>query len=297
MYNIRRKLWILTVLLFVVATVMLKVSPGKQAEENIATASNPVQAQVTQTGVFADSGEKFVAHRGYSNYAPENSIPAFEFAGKMGFWGIETDISQTADGQFICMHDEEIDRTTDGSGIVGEMTMDMINQFKIDKGNYIRKCENTKIPTLAEYLEICKQYNCVAVVELKYVSDFDALLGVIVGSGMESRCIIAGSLDDVKEVRFRNNVIPVMTLGYAPTPYTDNLAQIAEIPENRGVLFNFPQVDKEAIDIIHQQGVYCGVWSVDDAQLAQEYASYGADFIITNEIPARIGEQMINDKE
>ena len=133
--------------------------------------------------------------------------------------------------------------------------------------------------------------------EIKYVSDFDALLGVIVGSGMESRCIIAGSLDAVKEVRFRNNVIPVMTLGYAPTPYTDNLAQIAEIPENRGVLFNFPQVDKEAIDIIHQQGVYCGVWSVDDAQLAQEYASYGADFIITNEIPARIGEQMINDKE
>ncbi len=296
MYNVRRKLLVLTLLLFVVSSFMTNRTPISDGAENIAATAAAVQTQNVPTGVFADSGEKFVAHRGYSNYAPENSIPAFELAGKMGFWGIETDISQTADGQFICMHDEEIDRTTDGSGIVGELTMEQINQFKIDKGNYIRKSENLKIPTLSEYLEICKEYNCVALVELKWVSDFDSLLNTIISSGMEDRCIIAGDLDSVKEVRFRNTVIPVMTIGYAPNPYTDALAQIAEIPDNRGVLLNFPQVDKAAIDIIHSQNVYCGVWSVDESDIAQQYAEYGADFIVTNEIPARLN-QMINDNE
>ena len=91
MYNVRRKLWILTVLLFAVSAVMLKFFPSSDNNNAIATPASAQQAESGTSTVFSDgSTERFVAHRGYSNYAPENSIPAFELAGKIGFWGIET---------------------------------------------------------------------------------------------------------------------------------------------------------------------------------------------------------------
>ena len=57
---------------------------------------------------------------------------------------------------------------------------------------------------------------------------------------------------------------------------------------------SYPQVDQAAIDILHQQNIFCGVWSVDDTEPAQKYIDYGVDFIVTNEIPARINH-MVND--
>lgn len=296
MYNVRRKLWVLTLLFFVIGTVVFKISPPKNTTDSLATTASAQHTNVGASTVFNDAGEKFVAHRGYSNYAPENSIPAFELAGKIGFWGIETDICETSDGQFICMHDDTLDRTTDGSGNISDYTLEQLNEFKIDSGNYLNTNENLKIPTLEEYLSICSQYGTVAVVEIKNITNYDGLLSAIINSGLEARCIITGTIDDVKEIRARNSIIPVMTIGYTPAPYTDNLQHIAEIPENRGILYNYPQLDKSAIDILHQQGVYCGVWSIDETDKAEEYLGYGVDFVVTNEIPARI-THMINDNE
>ena len=74
------------------------------------------------------------------------------------------------------------------------------------------------------------------------------------------------------------------------------IERITEISENRGILYNYPQVDQAAIDILHQQNIFCGVWSVDDTETAQKYIDYGVDFIVTNEIPARINH-MVNDNE
>ena len=155
MYNVRRKLWILTVLLFAVSAVMLKFFPSSNNNDAIATPANAQQAESGTSTVFSDgSTERFVAHRGYSNYAPENSIPAFELAGKIGFWGIETDICETSDGQFVCMHDDTLDRTTNGSGAISDYTLDDLSQFQIDYGNYLNTNENLKIPTLEEYISI-----------------------------------------------------------------------------------------------------------------------------------------------
>ena len=105
----------------------------------------------------------FVAHRGYSNYAPENSLPAFELAGKIGFWGIETDICETSDGQFVCMHDDTLDRTTNGSGAISDYTLDDLSQFQIDYGNYLDTNENLKYLLLKnifdmQYIRKCTDY-------------------------------------------------------------------------------------------------------------------------------------------
>ena len=160
MYNVRRKLWILTVLLFAVSAVMLKFFPSSDNNDAIATPANAQQAESGTSTVFSDgSTERFVAHRGYSNYAPENSIPAFELAGKIGFWGIETDICETSDGQFVCMHDDTLDRTTNGSGAISDYTLDDLSQFQIDYGNYLDTNENLKdiYQEIQPYASIGKQ--------------------------------------------------------------------------------------------------------------------------------------------
>lgn len=292
MYNIRRKLCFLTALLFVVGIIISRL-PNKNNADPASAVNNDIPYV---SSVLTESGEKFVAHRGYSNYAPENSIPAFELAGAMGFWGIETDISETSDGQFVCMHDDTVDRTTDGEGDINYLSFNELNSFKIDFGSNVSKTENLKIPTMNEYLSICIKYNCVPVVEIKNINNYDAFLNEILASGLENRCIITGAIDDILEIRARNTVIPVMTIGYTPAPYTDSLNDISQIPDNRGVLYNFPQVDRESIDILHRQNIYCGVWSVDETEVAQAYEEYGADFIVTNEIPARLNH-MINNNE
>lgn len=285
-------------LVFAAAFVVghLRKPPSGTEVVELASAPEVREAPNIDEPIFGEDRERFVAHRGYSGYAPENSIPAFELAGRMGFWGIETDISETSDGYFVCMHDETLDRMTDGEGEIGDYTFETLEQFTIDSGNYLRTTENTKIPTFEEYLSICRQYGCVPVIEVKDIRNYDAFMQVIADSGLINRCIVTGPIDALKEVRSRNSAIPVMVIGYYPASYTEGLGQIAEIQENRGVLYNYPQVEGYVVETLHNQNVLCAVWSIDETDIAQDYLDYGVDFIVTNEIPARL-THMVNMNE
>lgn len=285
-------------LIFVLAAVIghFRKPPSEPTAVELSGAAEPQEAPNIDEPIFGEDTERFVAHRGYSGYAPENSIPAFELAGRMGFWGIETDISETSDGAFVCMHDETLDRMTDGEGEIGDYSFEVLEQYSIDSGNYFRTSENLKIPTFEEYLDICREYGCVPVIEIKDIRNYDAFLEVIQNSGLINRCIITGNIDALKEVRSRNSSIPVMTIGYYPASYTEGLSQIAEIQENRGVLYNYPQVEQYVVETLHNQNVLCAVWSIDETDIAEEYLGYGVDFIVTNEIPARL-THMVNMNE
>jgi glycerophosphoryl diester phosphodiesterase len=76
-----------------------------------------------------------LAHRGASGYAPENTFAAFELARTMGAGGIETDVQRTADGVLVLVHDSKVDRTTDGSGAVADLTWDELS--KLDAGSWL----------------------------------------------------------------------------------------------------------------------------------------------------------------
>ena len=70
-----------------------------------------------------------IAHRGASAYAPENTMPAFEKALELGAEGIELDVHMTADGEIVVIHDHTIDRTSNGKGMVKDLTLDEIKKF------------------------------------------------------------------------------------------------------------------------------------------------------------------------
>lgn len=105
------------------------------------------------------------AHRGASGYAPENTIEAIKMAADMGADGIELDVQLTKDGHIVVIHDETIDRVSDGVGFVKDYTLEELKSFNFC--NNIDGYDDVKIPTLKEVYEFVKTTNMVVNVELK----------------------------------------------------------------------------------------------------------------------------------
>src|SRR3990172_10900022 len=93
-----------------------------------------------------------LAHRGASAYAPENTLAALELALRQRADGLELDAKLSADGQVVVIHDQRVDRTTDGHGRVGQMDFEALR--RLDAGSwYDSSFRGQKIPTLVEVLE------------------------------------------------------------------------------------------------------------------------------------------------
>ena len=91
---------------------------------------------------------RICAHRGASYYEPENTLRAFRRALEMGADRIEVDVRLTADGHIIALHDETVDRTTNGSGYARDMTLEEIRRLDAGKGE--------RIPTLKEIIDLVR---------------------------------------------------------------------------------------------------------------------------------------------
>ncbi|UAC47998.1 glycerophosphodiester phosphodiesterase [Bacillus aquiflavi] len=106
------------------------------------------------------------AHRGSKGTHPENTSAAFKEAVRLGVDGIELDVHLTKDNELVVIHDETVDRTTNGSGYVKEMTLAEIKS--LDAGSWFSsKFESETIPTLSEVLELLKDTKKILNIEIK----------------------------------------------------------------------------------------------------------------------------------
>lgn len=107
-----------------------------------------------------------IAHRGSSQLAPENTLPAIEKALQDKAKAIEIDVQCTKDGKVVVIHDEWVNRTTNGAGFVCDLTFDDIQQ--LDAGHWFHsKFKGVKVPSLAQVLDIIKKTNVTLHLELK----------------------------------------------------------------------------------------------------------------------------------
>lgn len=105
------------------------------------------------------------AHRGASAQAPENTLEAFSLAISMGADGIELDVHLSSDGELVVIHDEKVDRTTNGTGFVKDMTLQQLK--KLDASNGKETYRGAKIPTLAEVYDLVRDTRLHVNVEIK----------------------------------------------------------------------------------------------------------------------------------
>lgn len=106
------------------------------------------------------------AHRGASKYFPENTILAFKEAIKTGATGIELDVHKTKDNILVVIHDEDIQRTFKGKGLVKDMTLKELRSFKCRNINFEENLE-CRLPTLEDVLELIKDTNIILNIEIK----------------------------------------------------------------------------------------------------------------------------------
>ncbi|HKL80000.1 MAG TPA: glycerophosphodiester phosphodiesterase family protein [Mobilitalea sp.] len=114
----------------------------------------------------SESNILIVGHRGIRAFYPENTMISFEKAIEAGVDGIEMDINMTKDGHLVVVHDNSVDRTTNGFGLVQDMTLAELK--RLDAGSYYsQEFSNEKIPTFEEFLDFVKDKNILLNVEIK----------------------------------------------------------------------------------------------------------------------------------
>lgn len=107
-----------------------------------------------------------IGHRGDSQNAPENTMAAFAKAIDAGTQMVEFDIRQAASGELVVIHDERVDRTTDGQGEVSKLDLEALREFSAGAW-FAPEFESERIPTLDEVLDLCVSGKCVPMVEIK----------------------------------------------------------------------------------------------------------------------------------
>lgn len=140
------------------------------------------------------------AHRGFSSKYPENTMEAFVAALELGVDQLELDIRETRDGELVIMHDATVDRTTDGTGAVADMTLSEIKALDagVKKGERFR---GARVPTLFEFMELIKDHPTITVDfefkvyptlgnEMRAYGVTDKILRVIDSYGFTDRCVI-----------------------------------------------------------------------------------------------------------
>lgn len=155
---------------------------------------------------FIPAKTRIAAHRGDMEAYPENTIPAFRSAGEKGAWGIETDVRLTSDGYLVCIHNSTVDACTNGTGSVSTYTLAQLQALHIDYGEAYGSYSDDKleVPLFSDYLAICREFGCVALVHLQELGDayVRAVYDAVKDAGLLNSAVFqSGSVAEMQTVR------------------------------------------------------------------------------------------------
>ncbi len=222
------------------------------------------------------------AHRGAMQTHPENTIPAFQEAIRLGAHMIEFDVQLTRDGALVLMHDATVDRTTDGKGKVADLTLDDLRQLDAGARKHTR-FTGTRIPTFEETLEMMPRnvwLNC----HLKG----DTALGVAVAQAIvrarrQAQAFLACSGDAARAAKAVDPAILICnmdrqanTLAYVQQTIAAKAAFIQ--------LLGKGEVDPEHLRLLKANGVHVNYYHADTPVGVQQLLAAGVDFPLVNDL-------------
>lgn len=226
-----------------------------------------------------------IAHRGFSGRYPENTLKAFEEALKLPVDAVELDVRRTKDGVLVVIHDETVDRTTNGKGRVRDLTWDEIQ--KLDAGSWKgTEFAGERIPRLEEALQLVNG-RVVVFLEIKEpdtapqvvdtLRQLDALPWVKIGSfhpqaissvrklAPEASCSLIGSAK----------------VGTSDETFAEFVKEALRCGAN-SITVNHAGLTPERVRYCHQRCIFVGTWTVNDADLAKRMIAMGVDAIASD---------------
>ncbi|WP_409292776.1 glycerophosphodiester phosphodiesterase family protein [Peribacillus sp. SCS-37] len=208
------------------------------------------------------------AHRGVPSKAPENTMTSYRLAYNLGADMIETDVQKTKDGHLVIMHDDTVNRTTDGTGKVEDLTLEEIRA--LDAGiKFSPEFRGEKVPLFKEFLDEFKGKPVVLLIELKKAGYEDQVLTEIEEAGMTDQVVLQSfALDSMQNVNKLNPELPIGYLYSSAVPKTesDKLKQAKKMLDygtNSHVTLNasYGSLYQEFITYMRQRGLLSMHWT------------------------------------
>lgn len=218
------------------------------------------------------------AHRGASAYAPENTMAAFDLAVKMGAHCIECDVQFSKDEKVVVFHDSDVQRTTNGQGLVKDLTFDELK--KLDAGFWFSDSfKNERIPALEQLLDFAKSKICLNI-EIKPTkaasSIVQAVMQLVRKHKMQEYCILSS---------FDINIVKTLT-SEAPEIESGLIFNRARGRFFKGdwqyLIGNEKQINKKIIAKAKASNKSVLTWTVNNIARMEEIIDIGVDGIITN---------------
>jgi len=233
----------------------------------------------------ADAKTRACAHRGDLAVAPENTLPAIRSAVEKGAAMIEFDVRRTADGVLVVLHDRSVDRTTDGTGNVDEMTFDEVRA--LDAGTWFDPAfAGTQIPTLEEVLEIIPR-TILCNVHLKGDADLgrDTALALKRLARLD-HCFLAATPDQFKAARQAVPEVKICHMGRRVNNREGYIQAAIEAEVDFVQLHHRNGTDglAEAVARLHEAGITVNWFGAQEEGLIRTLAAAGVDYILTDDL-------------
>ena len=228
---------------------------------------------------------RVVAHRGGGRLAPENTLGAIRLGASLGFKGVEFDVMLAGDGTPVLIHDETVDRTTDGRGAVSKLTYQELSRFNIGK--------KEKIPTFEQAATLCRELGVWANVEIKPALGHERRTGEAVARATAAQwrgAPLAPILSSFSAVS--------LAAAAAAAPDLPRGLLVGRIPRHWGELMrdlgcvalhcNHRALTAMLFEAIRAEGYAVLCWTVNDRRVARKLSGWGVDCLVTDRLD-RIG--------
>jgi glycerophosphoryl diester phosphodiesterase len=222
-----------------------------------------------------------ISHRGAAGLAPENTLAGIRESVRHGAKFIEVDVQRSADGLLVLMHDLTVDRTTNGTGPVSDLTWDAISA--LDAGTHFSpEFAGEPVPALDAALALAIRQNVTLLLEIKYPGQKPGietqLAEAIEGAGAQDHTVVISFEHDFLQ-RFNRVAphIPVSPIWYRPGPDP-------QIPNTRSVNVHWATIFLRPTFIrqTHRRGHHVVTWTVNDVPLMKLLLRLGVDGIVTD---------------
>lgn len=229
-----------------------------------------------------------VAHRGATAYAPENTIAAFDLAVEMKADYIEIDVQRSKDGALVLIHDTTVDRTTDGTGKVGDLTLEQLRS--LDAGSW--KGDQYKGEPIPTFEEILDRYRGKVgiLIELKAPELYpgiekqvaDALKARNLNKPQNEKIIIQSF--NFESMKKTNELLPKVPIGVLTSSRAHTTPDALQEFSTYADWFNpsYGIVTEELVNQVHSLGMKIGSWTVRSQEAANFLFEMKVDAIITD---------------
>jgi glycerophosphoryl diester phosphodiesterase len=226
------------------------------------------------------------AHRGASEYYPENTMISFKKGLEMGANGIETDVQVTKDGVLVLFHDDTLDRVTGKSGCIADYTYKELLEFDVKKNDL-----TAKIITFEDFLAEFGKKELTFAIELKVKGVAKQTADMIYKYGVQDKVIITSFIyDAMLEIK---ECAPDLRRGYLLFKLDQKTRKEVEELELYEICPNGDDVTKEEVEEYHQKGYGVRAWGMTNTDIMIETIKKGVDGMTVN-FPDKLTEYLKN---